>query len=132
MVKQRYANKVAQVKGVAEADRILKEFANGIDKFTEKHFREGGKVIVQAASARTPIDTGRLVSNNKVLAVDKKKLIVGNPTPYAKYVHDGTSRQQARPFFAQPIAEFKRKFPELIVKDHTEFYKELVRKNRPK
>lgn len=132
MVLPRYANAVANVKGTDEATKILQDFIAGIDKFTAKEFEQGGKVIVQAASSRTPIDTGRLVSNNKVLKVSEKMLVVGNKTPYAKYVHDGTSKMMPRPFFDPPIQEFKRAFPRLVVKDHTQFYQELVRKNPPR
>lgn len=131
MVSARYADKVLKVKGIEEADRILKEFVNGLDKLTAKNFQELSKNIIEAANARTPIDTGRLVSNNKVLKSDSKHLVIGNPTPYARHVHDGTSRMPARPFFRAPIETATRKFPNLIVKDCSEFYQELVRKNKP-
>lgn len=131
MVATKYQGKVLDVKGIREAQNILNQYVGGLDKFTEKNFKEGGKVIVQSASSKTPIDTGRLVSNNKILKVNSKHLTVGNTAPYAKFVHDGTSRMRARPFYREAIETFTRRFPQLMVKDCTEFYQDLVRKNKP-
>lgn len=129
MVLARYSNAVASVKGVEEADRILGEFVAGMSDITEDNLRLMGQNIVEAAKARTPIRTGRLLASNKVLKVTDKTLIVGNVAPYALYVHDGTSRMPARPFYMQPIAVAKEKFPALQVKDYKEFYRDLVAKH---
>lgn len=132
MVLPRYAGKVLAVKGIKEADQLLRDFAAGITKITAKDFKQLGDLMVQSASARTPIDTGRLVSNNKILKLTDRSLTVGNPTPYAGYVEYGTSRQRAQPYWTPVLHTVGAQFPDMIIKDCKEFYRELRRKNDPK
>lgn len=132
MVAAKYRDAVMQVKGVEEAQRILQEYLDKMPEILSENYDELGRMIVQAANARTPIKTGRLVSGNKVLKVSDKGLWVGNRVPYSHFVHNGTSRMPARPFFLQPVQMARDKFPKLMVSDCTNFYKDLVSRNKPR
>lgn len=124
MVLPKYQNKVLAVKGIEEADAALKELLAKLPQFQQENFQEIGQLMVESAKARTPIDTGRLVSNNKILKVNDKELIVGNPVPYAGFVENGTSKQRAQPFWRPVINELARRFPDAFIKDVQAFMNE--------
>lgn len=117
MVLPRYQNKVLEVKGIKEADAALQDLLARLPQFQRENFEEVGKAMVESAKARTPIDTGRLVSNNKILKVNDKELIVGNPVPYAGFVEYGTIRQRAQPFWTPVINQIAKRFPDALIKD---------------
>lgn len=127
MVLPRYAGKVASVKGIEEADRALKEMMSKLPEISRENFQKIGNLMVEAASARTPIDTGRLVSNNKIFKITDKFMVLGNDTPYAGFVEDGTSRQMAKPFWHPVIQMFAKEYPKMFIKDYEAFMRERQR-----
>lgn len=83
------------------ADQIIKAFEKA-PQIVKKELKEAmTKAIIMlqgAAITETPVDTGRLRSAHqiKVGAFESK---VYNKVQYASFVHDGTSRMRARPFY---------------------------------
>lgn len=90
-----------------------------------------GQAAVEGAKARTPVLTGRLLSRNALRQINPFSIVIYNDAPYAKWVHDGTSRMEARPFLLEPVMEARAAFPALWVKDYKQFYSELLRKHPP-
>lgn len=56
-------------------------------------------MLVGVTRPRTPIDTGFLRGPGMTTTFQTLVGHIGNSAPYAEYVHDGTSKMAARPFF---------------------------------
>lgn len=134
MVLPRYAGKVAGIKGIDEARAGLREII--------KEIKEGGETagpaldkvtaaMMPVIDSMTPVDTGRLVSNNKRKVINNFSVVIYNETPYAGYVHDGTSRMPARPFMENGINELKQGIPDLYIKNASEFIKRVEERHKP-
>lgn len=91
-------------------------------------FKQIMQIALEIANSYTPVDTGRLLSNNRLEVVTPKSIVLYNKTPYAWYVHEGTSRHQPRPFFRIALNYVREKFPEIYVKDAQDFWQKLVSK----
>lgn len=76
-----------------------------------------GAAMQKAIDANTPVDTGRLKSNNKV-TVDQGALTATyeNETPYAGFVELGTSKMAPRLFATRGMREVEREFTSLMGK----------------
>lgn len=61
-----------------------------------------GRFLVNRMDYYVPVDTGYLKSNNEYIATANRLRLI-NDTPYAGYVHQGTSRMVARPFMTQAL-----------------------------
>lgn len=134
MVSSRYASKVAGIKGIKEARNVLDE--------VKKEILDGGEVagptldkatdaMMGLIDARTPVDTGRLVTGNKKRKINNFAIVIYNEVPYAGFVHHGTSRMPARPFMEQGINEFKEDIPDIYVKNASDFIRKLEGQNKP-
>lgn len=58
------------------------------------------------------IDTGRFM-NGVTYKSDDKQTIVGNPTSYASFLENGTSRMRARPTLKPAILENREKLKDM-------------------
>lgn len=58
------------------------------------------------------IDTGRFM-NSVTYKSDDKQTIVGNPTSYASFLENGTSRMRARPTLKPAILENREKLKDI-------------------
>lgn len=91
------------VKAFREAPKVMaNELQSAIGKvggFTvgevKKHITAGTDMF------KSPIDTGAMISGINVFSIGKLKVTIkpSTITPYAKFVHEGTKRMRARPFF---------------------------------
>ena len=62
------------------------------------------------------IDTGRFM-NGVTYKSDDKQTIVGNPTSYASFLENGTSRMRARPTLKPAIMDNRNKLKEIAEKE---------------
>lgn len=107
-----------QIAGLDKVEAMLDPGAfetalgRGIERAAEA-VRDDSKRMPPVSAARTgfdahgiPVDTGRMRQS-----IQKRKLAllaaeVYADTNYSKFVHDGTSRMQARPFFEWELVDF--------------------------
>lgn len=97
---------------MVDPQRFTREMDWAVQRSAE-FLRDNTKKLPPVSAARTgyqtpgiPVDTGRLRQ-----AIQKRKLAlmaaeIYTGTHYAGYVHDGTSRMPARPFFKWSLEEF--------------------------
>ncbi len=62
------------------------------------------------------IDTGRFM-NGVTYKSDDKQTIVGNPTSYASFLENGTSRMRARPTLKPAVMENREKLKDIAEKE---------------
>lgn len=62
------------------------------------------------------IDTGRFM-NGVTYKSDDKQTIIGNPTSYASFLENGTSRMRARPTLKPAIMDNRNKLKEIAEKE---------------
>lgn len=129
-VMKRYSGRVLSVKGIEEGRAFLREVMSEVKQgnIARQDLEKIGPAAIQFADTLTPIRTGRLVSNNKWKMVGNFKLVLYNETPYAYWVHNGTSRMEPRPFMEQAALAIKQQFPELYVHDTKDFTRRLLAK----
>ncbi|AIC16954.1 HK97-gp10 family putative phage morphogenesis protein [Nitrososphaera viennensis] len=119
------------VKGVSEAMRILDEVSRELagGDIAGASLEAVGKAALDLANAQTPVDTGLLVSNNKMEMKSKAELVLYNDTPYAGHVHYGTSRMHPRPFFYPALRFLEERFPRLYAQEVGAFVHKTVSLN---
>ncbi|WP_337861465.1 HK97-gp10 family putative phage morphogenesis protein [Nitrososphaera sp.] len=110
-----------RVKGAKEAAQVLRDFAASIDQVIEEDVKKIAPPALEHANSLTPVRTGYLRSRNQV-SVDGKTLTLGNDAPYARLVHDGTSRQMPQPFISPVREELARLAPGIVSQDLAEAY----------
>lgn len=72
--------------------------------------------MLQTANENTPVKTGYLRSQNYVEVQSDEKVEFGNTTSYAGYVHFGTNKQQAQPFWEAILDTIQQRFKERYFK----------------
>lgn len=60
------------------------------------------------------VDTGRLRNSITHSVTGDNNVEIGTNVSYGKYVHNGTSRVEARPFLTQPISEHMDEYLEIM------------------
>lgn len=134
MVSARYSKKVAGLIGAKEARAALIEIKAEITEGNEiagPNLDRWGSAVLNVMNSRTPIDTGRLVTGNKKHLVNNYAIEFYNNTPYAGYVHNGTSRMQARPYMENAIDEGREGFPQLYMKNASDFIERVEARHQP-
>lgn len=91
-----------RVEGLDAANAKLKALAAKLPAATDRLIEDGGEMIFADSQRLVPVDTGTLQRSGSHL---HKPMLseVGYNTPYAAFVHDGTSNQQAQPFLRQAV-----------------------------
>lgn len=119
------------VKGVDEAQRALEEIIARLDEITEETLQQVGRATLDLVRSRTPIRTGRLISNHRMLVTGAKSLRMWNDVEYAAYVEFGTSRMLPQPHWRPAIEELKRSVPRAFVQKGRDLVGDAVSSNRP-
>lgn len=108
-----------RVEGLDEALLFLKEAAQKLPGEADKVIEDEAEAIFAESQRIVPVDTGALQRSG---SHDHKFLqsTIGYNTPYAAFVHDGTSLMEGRPYLAGPaegrVPEIKRKLEEILKK----------------
>lgn len=110
-----------KAKGINEAAKTLEEFANNIEGVITKDLEKLGQEVLALANSLTPVRTGYLQSRNQ-LEIEGKRIKLFNDAQYAPFVHDGTSKQEPRPFLSQAAQALKAGAAELIGADLAKAY----------
>lgn len=64
-----------------------------------------GPLLIEGARPFTPVLTGALLTSERYVITGSSSVSLVADVPYAHFVHDGTSRMAARPFFDQAIKD---------------------------
>lgn len=111
--------------------RVLNAFRNAPDLFAKEMQKVMQKVSVFTVGEvkmvitsgtrmfRPPIKTGALRRGIQIREVKPMRAVIipASSTPYAKYVHEGTKRMKARPFFNITVEEKQKKVQEFFKKE---------------
>lgn len=102
-------------------DKIQKGFLNSPKSFVrifDPAVKKATFILLGKSRERTPIDTGFLRGPGMNTTFDALTGHIGNDAPYASFVHDGTSKMSARPFFEWGIeageSQVQKTFDEAI------------------
>jgi HK97 gp10 family phage protein len=111
------------------------EFAKAIQKAVQQTGGETlGKVknIITTGTGmwKAPVRTGAMRSNIHISETKPLRVVIetGKQTPYAKYVHDGTSRMRARPFMNITKKYEEKNIQEFFKRTVDSFLKDLANK----
>ncbi|HEY7506032.1 MAG TPA: HK97-gp10 family putative phage morphogenesis protein [Nitrososphaera sp.] len=119
------------VKGTEEARRALEEIVAGIDEITEETLQQVGRATLELVKSRTPVRTGRLISNHRMQVTGTNSLRMWNDVEYAAYVEFGTSRMMGQPHWRPAIEELKRTFPRAFGQKGRDLVEDAVASNSP-
>lgn len=72
--------------------------------------------VIGYMTAEYIVDTGRLRNSITHAVTEARDVIVGTNVSYAKYVHNGTSRVNARPFLTAPVHQHRDEYREMLKK----------------
>lgn len=86
-----------RVEGLDEAMRSLMDLAAKLPDEADKIIEDRAEEIFAVSQQIVPVDTGTLQRSGSHTHT-KLKSEVGYNTPYAVFVHDGTSRQAPQPY----------------------------------
>jgi hypothetical protein len=108
-----------RVEGLDDALHFLQEAAQKLPDEADKIIEDEAEFIFAQSQREVPVDTGMLQRSGSHEHV-RLKSTVGYNTPYAQFVHDGTSMVEGRPYLAGPaesrVPEIKRKLEEILKK----------------
>lgn len=121
------------VRGVPEAIRIINTIAAEIrsGKLSQRAFERVAEPTKTMIDSLTPVRTGHLLSKNGYKITSPTEIHFFNDADYSKYVHDGTSRMQARPFIRDALRLLERQFPQMYTDGARQFIAQTIRQNRP-
>lgn len=83
------------IKATLDMNFNMKDF--DIDDIVERELTDSANNIEKQAKNITPVDTGRLRASIKA-DVRGLEANIGTDVEYARFVHDGTYKMEARPF----------------------------------
>ena len=83
------------IKATIDMNFNMKDF--DIDDIVERELTDSANNIEKQAKNITPVDTGRLRASIKA-DVRGLEANIGTDVEYARFVHDGTYKMEARPF----------------------------------
>lgn len=83
------------IKATLNMNFNMKDF--DIDDIVERELTDSANNIEKQAKNITPVDTGRLRASIKA-DVKGLEANIGTDVEYARFVHDGTYKMEARPF----------------------------------
>lgn len=92
-----------KVEGLEKANERLQAIAKQLPKEADRLVQDKAEKIFSLSQELVPVDTGILQRSG----VHKHEFLISEVaynTPYAKFVHDGTSRMEARPFLGQAVS----------------------------
>ena len=109
--KQRRLN--TSIEGADEVIKMLKELGEAASGILERAAEAGGRVALDAAKAKCPVDTGALkrslhIEKSKTKKPEIKqevKISPGKNQYYGTFVELGTKRQAAKPYLRPAIDE---------------------------
>ena len=83
------------IKATIDMNFNMKDF--DIDDIVQRELKDTASDIEKGAKSITPVDTGRLKAS---ITADVRGLEanIGTDVEYARFVHDGTYKMEARPF----------------------------------
>lgn len=84
-----------EIKATLDMNFNMKDF--DIDDIVERELTDSANNIEKQAKNITPVDTGRLRASIKA-DVRGLEANIGTDVEYARFVHDGTYKMEARPF----------------------------------
>ena len=84
-----------EIKATLNMNFNMKDF--DIDDIVERELTDSANNIEKQAKNITPVDTGRLRASIKA-DVRELEANIGTDVEYARFVHDGTYKMEARPF----------------------------------
>lgn len=84
-------------------------------------------VVLANSQKRTPVKTGTLRRSETTRMEDSgAKGYVGTNIRYAPFVHDGTKFMDARPFFAEGIADSRPQVERLVERAGESYFRDLA------
>jgi HK97 gp10 family phage protein len=102
-----------------EALAYLKEAAQKLPQEADRVIEDEAEAIFALSQKIVPVDTGALQRSGSH-EHEPLKSTIGYNTPYAAFVHDGTSKQEGQPYLRGPaegrVPEIKRKLEEILKK----------------
>jgi len=109
-------------------DKIAKGFAKSPQVFIKVFdvaIKKSITVLLGTTRARTPIDTGFLKGKGMETTFEALTGRITNSAPYSTYVHEGTSKMQARPFFMWGVEDGEAQVQSIFSKSFDEFISKL-------
>ena len=125
------AGKALELKGAREAQKALKEIAEGMDAVSEEVLGKIGREAIELVRARTPVRTGRLVRGHK-MKLAEKSLELFNDVEYARIVEFGHSGIEPQPHWRPALEIVKKRFPELYAKSAKQLADRILAANQQK
>lgn len=92
-----------EIKGLDEMKRAFNNSPAEAVKAFDVAIQRSIFLIENNSKQVTPVDTGFLRETGMVTSFEALIGRLDNTAPYATYVHDGTKKMEARPFFDQGI-----------------------------
>jgi HK97 gp10 family phage protein len=120
-----------RVKGTDEAQRALEEIVAGLDEISEETLQQVGRSTLDLVRSRTPIRTGRLISNHMMQVTGPKSLRMWNDVEYASYVEFGTSKMLPQPHWRPAIEYLKKALPTIFGQKGRDLVEQSIASNRP-
>lgn len=111
------AGKAIELRGAREAQKALKEIAEGIDAVSEEVLKKIGQEALDLVRARTPVRTGRLRRGHRMKMLSEKSLLLFNEVSYAHFVEYGHSGIEPQPHWRPAMEIVKKRFPELYARN---------------
>lgn len=115
--KQRYR---VGIEGADEVVKMLADMGQSAEDVLQSAAEAGGKIALDDAKMRCPVDTGRL-KNSLYLEKLKKspgkadvKVSIGKNEYYGVFVELGTSKSEAKPFLRPAVDENKDRIAKAI------------------
>ena len=97
-----------EIKGLDSLRNSLKKYPKISKPIIQRAIKTTAFDILRETKLVTPVDTGRLRGSFRTSFGDTSAIIQPQ-VDYAVYVHEGTSRQQAQPFFQYGVWLAKNK-----------------------
>jgi HK97 gp10 family phage protein len=91
-----------EIKGLEKMASLYDKAPQIVEPELRKALQKAVIILQGAAREFTPVDTGRLRQGHGV-RIGAFEAAVFNPVNYGLYVHEGTKRMKARPFYKNAI-----------------------------
>lgn len=114
-----------EIKGLQKMADLLDKSPRVAEKEVRAALAKGVIVLQGAARQFTPVDTGRLRGGHKT-RVGAFEAAVYNPVDYALYVHEGTRKMRARPFYKLAAEDSKDKINSIFDKHVANIIKQIT------
>jgi HK97 gp10 family phage protein len=134
------SNIKVEFKNKARILAVMKSAPNDLAKAIQKALEQaGGETVGKVKQViytgrnmwKAPVDTGKMVQNINISEKTPLKIVITPAmgiTPYALFVHQGTGRMKARPYFEITKATEQKNIQSFFSRTLDNFVKDLARR----